>query len=87
MGLVGDLDSFSYVSPAPFPVELPRRLILLYTSPGDCVLDPFLGSGSTALAVLHTGRRFIGYEISPEYCELAAKRLAEVADGAGETDG
>jgi len=72
--------------PAPFPVELPRRLILLYTSPGDCVLDPFLGSGSTALAALQTGRRYIGYEISAEYCELAVKRLAEVAGGAGETD-
>jgi len=64
--------------PAPFPVELPRRLILLYTSPGDVVLDPFMGSGSTALAARLTGRRYIGYEISPDYCELAEARLKEL---------
>ncbi len=62
--------------PAPFPVELPRRLILLYTEPGDVVLDPFMGSGSTAIAAVLTGRRYVGYEISPEYCELARRRLA-----------
>jgi len=61
--------------PAPFSVELPRRLILLYTSPGDMVLDPFMGSGSTALAARREGRRCIGYEISAEYCELAKVRL------------
>ncbi len=61
--------------PAPFPVELPRRLILLYTSPRDIVLDPFMGSGSTALAARREGRRHIGYEISAEYCELAKARL------------
>ena len=62
--------------PAPFPVELPKRLILLYTEPGDVVLDPFMGSGSTAIAAVLTGRRYVGYEISPEYCELARRRLA-----------
>lgn len=62
--------------PAPFPVELPKRLILLYTEPGDLVLDPFMGSGSTAIAAVLTGRRYVGYEISPEYCELARRRLA-----------
>ncbi|HEY64074.1 MAG TPA: site-specific DNA-methyltransferase [Caldilineae bacterium] len=62
--------------PAPFPVELPRRLILLYTSPGDVVLDPFMGSGSTAIAAVLTGRHYVGYEISPKYCELAQRRLA-----------
>jgi site-specific DNA-methyltransferase (adenine-specific) len=63
--------------PTPFPVELPRRLILLYTQPGDVVLDPFMGSGSTALAATQTGRHFVGYELSQEYCALAARRLAE----------
>ncbi len=61
--------------PAPFPVELPRRLIQLYTFIGDVVLDPFMGSGQTALAALQTGRHYIGYEINPTYLELAAKRL------------
>ncbi len=62
--------------PAPFPVELPRRLIELYTFKDEIVLDPFMGSGSTALAALQTGRHFVGYDISPEYIELARKRIA-----------
>jgi len=67
--------------PAPFPVELPRRCIKLFSYVGDLVLDPFLGSGSTLLACLSTRRRGLGVEISPEYCRLAAQRLstAEVA--------
>jgi DNA modification methylase len=64
--------------PTPFPVELPRRLILLYTKPGDVVLDPFMGSGSTALAAVQTARRYVGYELSAEYCALAGRRLAEL---------
>lgn len=65
--------------PAPFPVELPRRVILLYTRPGDVVLDPFMGSGSTAIAARLTGRHYVGYELSAEYCALAEKRLASLA--------
>ncbi len=66
--------------PAPFPLELPRRCIELYTYSDEVVLDPFMGSGTTALAALQTGRRFIGYEISPEYRALAQRRLtAETA--------
>ena len=61
--------------PAPFPLELPYRLIQLYTFQDDVVLDPFLGSGSTALAALKSGRGFIGYEINPEYVELAKGRI------------
>lgn len=64
--------------PAPFPVDLPLRLILLYTNIGDVVLDPFMGSGTTALAAKMTRRHYIGYEISPEYCGLAEERLALV---------
>jgi DNA modification methylase len=60
--------------PAPFPVELPRRLILLYTQPGDLVLDPFMGAGATAVAAVQTGRHFAGYDVSEEYCALARKR-------------
>jgi len=63
--------------PAPFPVELPRRLIQLYTFSGEIVLDPFMGSGQTALAALHTGRHYVGYEVDPGYVELAEKRIQE----------
>lgn len=62
--------------PAPFPLDLPLRLILLYTNIGDIVLDPFMGSGTTALAAKMTQRRYIGYEISQEYCVEAERRLA-----------
>ena len=61
--------------PAPFPVELPRRLIDLYTFRGDVVLDPFLGSGSTLVAALRADRRGIGYDIDADYVALAAQRL------------
>ncbi len=63
--------------PAPFPVELPYRLIQLYTFEGDVVLDPFMGSGQTALAALKSKRHFVGYEINPGYRKLALKRIAE----------
>ena len=57
--------------PAPFPVELPERLIRLYTYVGDVVLDPFLGSGSTAVAAVRTGRHYVGYDTDPEYIGIA----------------
>ena len=62
--------------PAPFPLELPARLIQLYTFAGDVVLDPFIGSGTTALAALQAGRRYVGYDTSEEYVTLARQRLA-----------
>ncbi|MCS7206757.1 MAG: site-specific DNA-methyltransferase [Dehalococcoidia bacterium] len=62
--------------PAPFPVELPYRCIQLYTYSGEVVLDPFMGSGSTALAALKTGRMYVGYEVNPEYCHLALNRIS-----------
>ena len=61
--------------PAPFPEELPRRLIELYTYKGDVVLDPFCGSGTTCVAARNAGRHFVGYDISAEYCRLAETRL------------
>ncbi len=63
--------------PAPFPVELPYRLIQLYSFSGDVVLDPFMGSGTTAIAALRSDRHFVGFEISEEYCEIARKRISE----------
>lgn len=62
--------------PAPFPEELPHRLIQLYSFKNDIVLDPFCGSGTTCLAALRNNRYYIGYEINPEYVELANKRIS-----------
>lgn len=62
--------------PAPFPVELPYRLIQLYTFKGDVVLDPFMGSGTSAIAALKAERSYIGYEINPAYVRLAEERIA-----------
>ena len=63
--------------PAPFPVELPKRCIKLFSYVGDTVLDPFLGSGTTVIACLETGRVGVGIEINKEYCQLAARRVRE----------
>ncbi|MGH8982172.1 MAG: DNA-methyltransferase [Acidimicrobiales bacterium] len=61
--------------PAPFPVELPRRLIDLYTYRGDLVLDPFMGSGTTAVAALRTDRYYVGYDTDPAYIAKAQERI------------
>ncbi len=61
--------------PAPFPVELPRRCIEIYTYSNEVVLDPFMGSGATAIAALTSGRRYIGYEIDKDYACLCDKRI------------
>ena len=63
--------------PAPFPVELPKRLIELYTYRGDLVLDPFMGSGSSAVAAVHSDRHFVGYETNPDYVASALARVQE----------
>jgi len=61
--------------PSPFPVELPKRCMKLFSFVGDTVLDPFLGSGTTLIACLETNRAGIGVEINRNYCELAVRRL------------
>jgi len=64
--------------PAPFPVGLPERLIHLYTYEDDLVLDPFMGSGTTLVAAAKTGRRYVGYDLDPDYAEIARKRVEGV---------
>ena len=66
-----------YGHPAPFPEELPRRLIQLFSFREDVVLDPFLGSGTTCRVAKTLGRRSIGVEIDPRYCEIAANRCRQ----------
>ncbi len=61
--------------PAPFPIELPRRCIKLFSFIGNTILDPFLGSGSTLIACVLTDRKGIGIEIDKNYCELSKQRL------------
>ncbi|MCK4352862.1 site-specific DNA-methyltransferase [candidate division WOR-3 bacterium] len=63
--------------PAPFPVELPYRLIQLYTYEGEVILDPFMGSGQTAIAAIKANRHYVGYEIEKEYVKLSERRIKE----------
>ena len=67
--------------PAPFPVELPGRLIELYTFEGDLVLDPFLGSGTTAVAAVESNRHYVGYELNADYIDIAERRIKEGRTG------
>ena len=62
---------------AAFPVDLPAWFIKLFTQPGDVVLDPFLGSGTTAVAAAQLGRSYIGIELSQDYVAIAQARLAQ----------
>jgi DNA modification methylase len=64
--------------PAPFPEELPHRLIQLYSFKGDVILDPFAGSGTTCLVAARDSRQYIGYEINQDYIEIALERLADL---------
>ena len=64
--------------PAPFPVELAKRVISLYSYVGDTVLDPFAGSGTTLVAAKEMGRTYVGYEIEPKYCKIAKERLENI---------
>ena len=61
--------------PAPFPEELPNRLIQLYSFTNDIILDPFIGSGTTAISALNAGRKYVGYDINQDYIDLANRRI------------
>ncbi|MCJ7668343.1 MAG: site-specific DNA-methyltransferase, partial [Anaerolineae bacterium] len=61
--------------PAPFPIDLPYRLIQLYTFEGEVVLDPFVGSGTACIAALKTNRHYIGYDNEKQYVDLAERRI------------
>jgi len=66
--------------PAPFPVELPYRLIQLFSFKNDIVLDPFMGSGTTAIASVNSERNYIGFDVSEEYCKLAENRIEKISN-------
>lgn len=68
--------AFDPEHPAPFPIEIPKRLIKLFSCPKDTILDPFLGSGTTLKACAQTKRKGIGIELSKKYAELAGKRIS-----------
>lgn len=71
------------VHPAPFPVELPYRCIQVYTFEGEVVLDPFMGSGQTAIAALQTKRFYVGYEVEESYVNLAKARIRDFLNSRG----
>lgn len=73
-----DVEAFKH--PAVFPEQLASDHIISWSNPGDIVLDPFIGSGTTAKMAVLAGRRYIGFEISQEYCQLAEKRIAAAVD-------
>ena len=66
------------VHPTQKPLPLFKWILEKYSQPNDVILDPFLGSGTTAVACLELNRHFIGIELSPEYCEIAKKRIKEI---------
>lgn len=74
-GTTSDLYAFEH--PAIFPEKLAEDHIISWSNPGDIILDPFVGSGTTAKMAVLNGRKYIGIDISEEYCELARKRVAE----------
>lgn len=71
--------------PAPFPLELPRRCIKMFSYVGDTVLDPFSGSGTTVIAAVQNKRKGIGIEVDEKYCELSKKRIVNSTLASQET--
>jgi modification methylase len=62
--------------PAPFPLEIPRRLIKMFSFSNDIIIDPFMGSGTTAMASVECGRKYIGFDLNEEYIKMANKRIS-----------
>lgn len=73
----GSSDAIAYDHPAIFPEKLAQDHILSWSNPGDLVLDPFTGSGTTCKAAKELGRNFLGFEINPGYCKIAERRIAQ----------
>jgi DNA modification methylase len=76
--MAGDKDSLKRQHPATFPDQIPFDVIQCFCPQGGVVLDPFMGSGSTAVAAKRLGRNFIGFDISEEYCKIARSRISQV---------
>ena len=74
-GMASKSDSTAH--PAPFPEALARDHIISWSNEGDVVLEPFLGSGTTMKMARNFGRKCIGIEVNPDYCEIAVKRLSQ----------
>jgi site-specific DNA-methyltransferase (adenine-specific) len=66
--------------PAKFPEEIPKRFILMHTDENDLVLDPFMGSGTTAIASINTKRNFIGFELDKNYYDLLKRNFVEIEE-------
>ncbi len=75
--LVKNTSKVEFNHPCPVPVELIERILLLATDENDVILDPFMGSGTTAIACMNVGREFIGFELDPTYYEMAVQRISE----------
>ena len=73
--LVKNVSKKDFNHPCPVPVKLMERIILLTTNEGDLIVDPFMGSGTTAIACLNTDRKYIGFEIDEEYFDIAKERI------------
>jgi len=64
--------------PAPFPLEIPRRLVKMFSFKNDVVVDPFMGSGTTAAAAAECGRKYIGFDLNKEYIKMANNRMSNM---------
>jgi len=79
-GIVSDPTRIERQHPCPRPLDAVREIVDNFALPGGIVLDPFMGSGTTGAACVQTGRRFVGIDISPEYCAIAQRRIQEAID-------